>query len=360
MAPPDASASAAEAAQSASGGKRLRFRVQLVVFIALAVGYTIFFQRHLQVYVSETLLIGGTLSLLGLWKLIWDAIGTAGRGRPDDLLRRALESPNAPEYLAFATLLLLVLLATTSSIYLSYEGDGGGQPFTVEIWQAGKMLLPPQTLNPYDHTKGQPFFLNKSSADVEFRITSPTGYRPLKEPNHLWSAHRVEVPASFDKKALQLLRVIPGAALLSSLPDRADDPGRGYELRILTPAGQVVVPHYVKTVVYTGMTTEDLSTESDSDQHTALRQAIDDYLAGLHFPADQRTPMAVKLSANPMLAASAELKAASVVTFQIYARDAPDGGAAPATAPKESPIMSVSYTIPTDGARVHSVILESH
>ena len=69
---------------------RRRMRVNLACFTVLAVLYTIWFQRHLKGFVTQSLLLGGSLSLLGIWKLLWEAIGVGSGERPDDWIRRVL------------------------------------------------------------------------------------------------------------------------------------------------------------------------------------------------------------------------------------------------------------------------------
>jgi hypothetical protein len=237
------------------------YRWRLLWFVVIAVFASLWFERHLKAYVSQTAIVGGTVTLFALWKLALDALGVAGEKGPADWVRRAFTSDRAPGYLGFATLLIGALWACTSSIYLTYDSDSRGSgTYRVEIWQGNRLLRPAEELSPHDKFVGQPYFFHFGREDLEFRIVKPPGYEAKKIPWSMGSQITVPVPYSWDPLELHLVKIVPGKDFLISLPPTATSPGLRYRLVLermgphpADPADTVVVEPFLKTVVFTGM-----------------------------------------------------------------------------------------------------------
>jgi len=337
-----------------SDAERRTLRINLACFTVLAVLYTIWFQRHLKGLVTQTLLIGGSLSLLGLWKLAWEAIRVGSGEKPDDWIRRTMKGPYVREYLGFAAVLLVLLYGLTSSIYLSFEGDARGQSqFTVQAWEGDRMLLPPLELNSYDRNRGRPFFFRGHTTSIEYRIVQPSGYRSLTREWTPWGQHYIRVPGDFALKQLHLLRIFPGVELATQLPDAPDTPGLRYALRITSDQGEeVLIQPLLKALVFSGMSQLDLSAATGAAELTAARQAVDDYFAQLGFPREARESTVSQLLARRQSVASPEWGGGDRLRFEVRSF--------PASAPADAPgrvVVEMEYIIQKVGPRIHDVVL---
>lgn len=337
---------------AAEPGRRC-YIVNILLFTAATVLYTFWFQRHLKVYVTEVLILGGTLSLLGVWKLAWDAFGTASGVKSDDLVKRLLQSPNATEYLLFSLLPIGILYACTASIYLSYS-DGGGKQYKVEVWEGDRMLVAPYEVNSFDRNVGGPLFFRTATSELEYRIVEPSGFRPLTQTLRPWSQHALRVPADFKRKELHLLRLVPDPTLSGVLPATRESRGLRYCLRIRWRDAEgreqlVEQTQYWNTSVLTGMTEPDLRATATDTELAALRSWVDDHLAKMGAVEAERQPVVAQLAGAPLQLPSAELVAGTVVTIQLlgYGSDA---------TPAEATLLSqTQYTLA--GGRVHTVLI---
>lgn len=345
-------ADVAESAGQTPG--RRRYVVNLLLFTAAAVLYTFWFQRHLKMYVTEVLIVGGTLSLLGVWRLAWDAFGTASGLKSSDLVKRLLQSPNATEYLLFSLMPIAILYLFTASIYLSYSGDGGGKQYKVEVWEGDRMLVAPYEINSFDRNVGQPLFFRMATASLQYRIVEPTGFRPLTMTLRPWGQHSLHVPADFARKELHLLRLVPDPALIGLLPPTEIAPGRRYCLRVRWRDAtgqdqQVELPRYWSTSVLTGMADADLRAIATDTEVAALRKWVDDHLARLGASEAERQPVVAQLAGAPLQLPSADLVTGDLVTIRLLAYGS-------TATPAEATLLSqTQYTLA--GGHVHTVVI---
>jgi len=332
------------------------YRLRLIWFIALIVLSTLWFERHLKAFVSQTAIIGGTVTLFGLWKLLLDAISTASREGPGDWMRRGFASPRATEYLGFATLLLAALYLCTSSIYLSYESDSrGAGPYTVEIWQGNRQLRAPEKLSSFDRFRGQPYFFHFGREDLEFRITEPAGYEPEVIPWRAGSQISLYVPRSFKPKQLHLVQIVPGASLIQDLP--TEDKGLRYrlDLRRTDAKGSnftATVDPYFKTVVYTGMSREELALTANEPARESTRREVQRWLTRLQVPAPDQAPLVEQLFAKPEYAAIERLVKGDQLTMTVSTVKAGDG------VDVVKVIAEQKFTVSGDRSAAHFILLE--
>jgi len=348
---------ATPAAAAAPPASPWAYRLRLIWFVLLIVVFTLWFERHLKAFVSQTAIIGGTVTLFGLWKLLLDAIGTASREGPSDWMRRAFASPRAREYLGFATLLLAALYLCTSSIYLSYESDSRGTgSYTVEIWQGTRQLRAPEKLNSYDRFLGQPYFFHFGREDLEFRITEPAGYEPKVIPWRTGSQISLCVPRCFDLKQLHLIQIVPGTSLIQDLP--AEDIGLRYrlELRRTDAKGSSVtakVDPYLKTVVYTGMSAEELALTAQEPAREATRRDVQRWLTRLQVSASDQATLIEQLFARPAYAGIERLVKGDQLTMTVSTVKSGDDGVEVVTV-----IAEQNFTVPGDRSAAHFILLE--
>ena len=343
----------------AAAGNPWPYRARLVWFIALIVVYTLWFERHLKAFVSQTAIIGGTVTLFGLWKLLLDAIGTASREGPGDWMRRAFASPRATEYLGFATLLLVAMYLCTSSIYLTFDDDKRGpSSFTVEQWQGNRLMHKPEQLNAYDRFLGRPYFFHFDTEKVELRIVDPPGYEPLEIDWTLGSQHTVPVPRGFRKKELHLLQIVPALPLLGALPETPDKPGLKYRLELRksgasgADAGATIYPFW-RTVVYTGMAADELRATANESARDGTRRALKETYDGLQVPAEGQAQILAQLFAKPELRAIERLVANDQIEIRLSSVKQDEAGQETTKL-----VASRTFKVPPGDSRVHLIVLD--
>ncbi|MCK4680463.1 hypothetical protein KAT82_05015 [bacterium] len=209
-----------------------RYRLNLALLVVLLVLMVVYFRVHLELYVTQGYLVGGTLSLWGLLKLI--------RARSDWCVKEAgieptkalLGRPGGTELLIVGFIVLAFLFGTTSSIYITYKPVvGAASEFEVQVTSGDHLYMEPLAVTSYDRVAGRPYFPRFGAKEnLTFRITKPPGYAPLKKTFGAWSNLSVEVPAGFDQRRLLLL--LPGPHLKDELP-KTDDPAEVAEKYVL-------------------------------------------------------------------------------------------------------------------------------
>ncbi|MBC8027590.1 MAG: hypothetical protein H7Y89_16475 [Steroidobacteraceae bacterium] len=343
-------ATAAPVARSAGYRWRLAWFVLLVVFASL------WFERHLKAYVSQTAIVGGTVTLFGLWKLVLDALGVAGEKGPADWLRRAFTSARASGYLGFFTLLIGALWACTSSIYLTYDSDSRGSgSYRVEIWQGNRLLRPAEVLNPHDKFVGQPYFFHFGREDLEFRIAQPVGYEPKKISWQTGSQITVPVPYSWDPLELHLVKIVPGKDFLHSLPTTATSPGLRYRLVLARegadPEDAFVVEPLLKTVVFTGMPEIELAAATGDAVVESTRVEVDRMLLRMSTTDDTRPELVEQLFASVAKRPMGRLVAGDKLRIRVYSLSA---------APDAQPVLKVDQVLEIKDRKTttHVVTLE--
>jgi hypothetical protein len=342
-------------ASSAQPVGRWPYRLRLIWFVALIVLSTLWFERHLKAFVSQTAIIGGTVTLFGLWKLLLDAVGTASREGPGDWMRRAFASRRATEYLGFASILLAALYLCTSSIYLTYESDSRGSgSYTVEIWQGNRQLEAPEKLNSYDRFRGQPYFFHFGREELEFRIVDPPGYEPKVVPWRAGSQITVCVPRCFDPKQLHLVQIVPGATLIQDLPNEPIGLRYRLQLRRIDVTGTEfisTVEPYLKTVVYTGMSAPELALTASETARAATRREVQSWLTRLQVASADS--MVEQLFARPVYAGLDRLVKGDRLTMTVSTVKTGDDGAEVVKV-----IAEQDFTVPSDRSAAHFIFLE--
>src|SRR2546429_482811 len=113
-----------------------RYRRNLALLVVFMILLAVWFQRHLQTYVTEIFLLGGTLTLWAFWQIAQSWLHWGWGEEATELRKRLLSENRATEYLGFGLGLLLILWCTTSSIYVAYEGSTKDQAsFKVQVLQ---------------------------------------------------------------------------------------------------------------------------------------------------------------------------------------------------------------------------------
>jgi hypothetical protein len=248
-----------------------RYRATLILFAAVAAAVVLWFQRHVEPFVTQTLIIGGTVSLWGLWKLGWSLFEEAGGDSGTDLTRRLLQKRGAVRALAFAAIIVSILHALTSSVYVRYAGASPGEEeFTVRVLNGDKVFMGPFDIGP-GAVLGRPMFPSWRTRELVYEIESPRGYRTLTSTLSPWSAHKIDVPGSFDRKNLHVLRIVPGRVLYSEL-------AIANHYVLLRAQEKATIPQTLgRAIVVTGVTDADLPDAGDHANDPRFRQQLNDY-----------------------------------------------------------------------------------
>jgi hypothetical protein len=257
----------------------------LALFAVVAAALVVWFQRHLQPFVTETLIIGGTISLWGLWKLVWTMFTDAGGENRKDLTRRLLGTPGAFSALLFLAVIAIVLHALTSSIYLRPAGAASGEhSFTVQVMEGDEVYMGPFTVKPGE-VIGEPLFPSLGTHELEYQILEPRGFEPLRKTLRPWSAHNIKVPGSFARKVFHHVVLVPDTALFSDLPPPGVEGGPRYYVAITANGESAVHADFLQQLVVTGGAKQDLPASDPVKKDDGIREELSD-----HFGADPHVP----------------------------------------------------------------------
>jgi hypothetical protein len=206
--------------------------VNIVLFLLLVVGLSVWFQKHLYLYVKETYLVGGTLTIWGLWKLVKHGFDTATGGKKPET-NKILRQPGTTEYLVIGIFVTAVLYLTTSSVYVEYGDAPRGEPaYAVEVLNDGKPIVKTLEVASYQTTAGRPFFLTWGTTPLSFEIAEPAGYLSTKDSLRPGQSIRLRVPDSFPRISYHVLRLVPDRELLNVLPELNGPVATEYALEI--------------------------------------------------------------------------------------------------------------------------------
>lgn len=238
-----------------------RYRINLILLVILLVLTTLWFNRHLQLYFTQTVFLGGTLTLWGIWKVAQSWYSWAFGKESAAATHRYLARSAVTEALVIALFVTAVLWATTSSVYLRLSGGGSGtSSFKVNI-DGGSFFLEGLEVSKEQPIAGRPFFLDFERRELEIQVVGTDlvlrqeGVDTTLRP---WSRLDFDVPGDFSEKEYRLIRLIPGAGALAHLP-AGEEHKTLYSLRlILGPSEQVVLDELRYRTIYLGAKEETL------------------------------------------------------------------------------------------------------
>jgi hypothetical protein len=321
----------------------------LALFAAVAAALVIWFQRHIEPFVTETLIIGGTISLWGLWKLGWSFFTRAGGEDEDDLTKRFLGTKGARNVLWFLALVALLLHLFTASIYLRPEGAASGEDeFTVQAMEGNKVFMGPFKIHPGE-VLGHPFFPSFRGHDLVYQILEPRGFEPLPQTLRPWSAHDIKVPGSFDRKVFHNMVLVPDTVLFSDLPPQGQDGGPRYYLALTSNGETALLQDFSQQLVVTGSAQPDLPNSATVKKDEGVRRELSDHFSHDAITAPQVVVAALMDSEVAQLA-SRELEGGATVTVEVGTWDTEGGKKLRA---KE---FSCVLKVPSDGVLHISII----
>lgn len=297
-------------------------RLKLLVLFLLVAGFTLWFHRHLYLYVTEVLLVGGTLTAWSLWKALQPWV-QKGLGDEKSRAIKALESPRANEYLVFAGLLLVVLYAFTSSIYVQYDsGRASESRYRVVAVRNGNPYLDTMTVTSVARVTGGPSLFEIGTRELVFQIVEPPGYLPVRRQLHPWDRVRLRVPGDFERRDVYVLRIIPGAGVYALLaaPDK-EDPPSVYRLtaRRSGPGGSLTraLDDVRKGMIYGGAEQRVMDWLLDQAEADRTRERIRSYLSKFGGKPDQIEPVLRELELHTRFFEGIEFGAGDTVRIEL-------------------------------------------
>lgn len=317
---PSSEASTSQGSQGSSSLASSRYRLNLLLFVVLVVGVTVWFRLHLEPLVTTTSLVGGTLTLWGLWKLFQEAfLGKAGK-ELSSWTQKLLGRASATEPLVFALVVLAFLYGLTSSLYFEYAGAKAGESsFEVEVWKDGNPWLEAVPVKSTKRVQGQPFFLALGPRTLEVRITDPPGFESETRTLWPWTSLRLEVPGDFERRRLRALRLVPGLSL-QSLPDPGSEVTALCTLRLAVEGGAELLrlDDVREHPLLTGAPAEDLDQLAGQIDAAELESHLREHLTlVVEMPQLAQAPWLIKWRATPKLHPSPQAPTHEPLTLEI-------------------------------------------
>lgn len=231
------------------------FWPNLVLLAALAPFATYWFKQHLELYLTEVLLIGGGITVWAALRIAFGLAEKLGKLDPLSLSQRALGSPETTLLLIVAMIAMAVLWRTTNSFYFQYEGGAAGDSeFVVRVNRLadGTPFMPDAAVGPATKVAGQAFLFRGEKAELECKIVKPLLYEPLTCSIDVGEAKRVRVPGGFKGKSFHLLRIVPVPELYQELPEGVDQPDVHYRLDVTVDGKTHAIDDIRRQTIYAG------------------------------------------------------------------------------------------------------------
>ena len=197
-------------------------KINLCLLVLDSILAVLWFHRHLEHYLTQSLFVAGGLTVLGLVNALHEVVKWGAEDLLKALPSRILRSAGTFDVLVVATMLLIAALFVTSSIHVEYGGAGtlSSLKVAIESREPGgiwKPLIDSVTVSSSEKKAGQPFFF-QPEAEVRFTVVEPRGYIPLERKLGMGTAIKIEAPRSFTPKEFHVLRIIPTGKLYQILP----------------------------------------------------------------------------------------------------------------------------------------------
>jgi len=300
----------------------IRYRLNVVVFALLMVGLTFWFQRHLQIFVTQILLIGGTMTLWALWQLLQSWLRWGWDSDAKDTAKAMFGRARGSEYLGFAWAVLLILWLTTSSLYVTFDGGAPGESeYRLETVSKTRKFFPPLTLNASQSLAGQPFFLQFRSQEIKLRIAEPRGFLSLSKTLTPGGRLDIKVPGSFERKKFHVLRLVPGVYFFNNLPEYSDYPSVFYEIKINRQgASTAVFRDLRRQSLYAGADGDDIRWLLQRQERGKSLQSLTDLLHDEKVPPVATAQIVPSLEANPAVLSTFEFAAGDRISIEIARR----------------------------------------
>ncbi len=213
-------------------------------------------------------------------KPLWDkAIGRERSTLMERLFRHRWAKAVLTGLLAGAA----VLFATTSSLYLTHDGDSQDS-INLSVETPAGHKFPDLVTSPEDGKvlAGGPIFMFPPPHELILKVGQPAGWRLTKNQivrPRPWKRLDLHVKSDLDKQELRILRLVPDSSLLSLLPKSTNsNPGTIYQLQV--SVGDQVFTHgdFRRGMIWMGGPDELLETpiaeEEPANRETSMRKCL--------------------------------------------------------------------------------------
>lgn len=243
-----------------SPSKRL-FWVNLVILLALSIVGTLWFKEHLEPYVTQILLVGGSLTIWAAIRLLWAIVEKMTKIDPWDQARSKWSSPAITRFLLVIAVAQGVLWFSSASLYFEHAGAGAGErEYVVRVTRKPEQVrfVDDVTIATSAKLNGAPYFWGQANTPLECRIISPPAFEALDCSLHAGQSTRIKVPGSFEPKDLRLLRLVPAGMTYVELPAVTDTPSTHHRLEMNVEGKTYVLDNVRKQTIYLGGVGDDM------------------------------------------------------------------------------------------------------
>ncbi len=294
------------------------FWINLGAICTLAPVTTYWFQQHLQLYLTEIVVVGGAFTIWAVVRLVWGLIEKATKFDAWDTSRQLLSSFAVTRWLVVATLLLAILWSSTGSLYLKLAGNKSGT-YQVDVVRKsdGSPLLTNVTLSAGRAVIGLPVFWAWDTSALQCRIVQPVEYEPMDCTLTPGKSTRIAVPGDFKPKEFHLLRIVPMGALYRTLPQDTDQPVTRYDLVIERGKESVRLADVRRQTVLLGASAEEMPLVLRLHDDASYEHFLDTRLRAAGQDRDNASLTAAVLSSTTRSLPGLYVKAGDELTIKV-------------------------------------------
>lgn len=295
---------------------RTRFQINLLLFVLVALSAMLWFKRHMEYYLTEGLLIGGTLSLWGAWQVVTSALTFGAEDELKSLPGRLLNGVNSANFLSFCLLLTVCLHAFTSSIHCEYlPSSRAANEYAISaLYQSnGQPFMDDLKISSARRIAGKPFFFRFRTEPLVFEIQRPRGFFRTNMAFGFATRIHLNVPDDFEPKRFHVLRIVPSPGLVGLLSERGGVVQSYYDLEVAFCGVTNVISDFRKETAYVGADRRDLEHVHSRETVDQRRREFNQYMASLGASASERAPFIDAWERTPRFFPTADLSSNDVV-----------------------------------------------
>jgi len=300
------------------------FAFNVALLCVLAPWATYWFQRHLQLYFTEIVIVGGVFTLWAFARAVWSMFERATQFDAIGYSRRFLSAPDLTIVLVVSALALGALWFTTASIYVQYEGQPGEGEYTVQVVRKsdGSPLIDAVPINAGNPVVGRPVLWQRARTDFECRILRPARYRVLDCAIEPGESTRIKVPSSFTERAYHLLRLVPSGSLYRDLAPIDQTPLVRRDLELRLGSDVRVLDDLRREIVYTGAADNEMSIAMQHERPVMLEPQLYAHMLAKHNDEDSARLATSILTSRTRVWPTFYLAAGDVIELTVKVRAA--------------------------------------
>ena len=333
-----------ETADPDAAPKRKRwFVINVAALVLIAPWATYWFQKHLQLYFTEIVIVGGAFSFWVMVQGMWAMFERTSEVDVGAYSRKFLGSRDLTIMLVFVVIVLAVLWARTASLYIEYHGAPGEGEYRVEVIRKvdGSPLIPSTTLSAANAVVGGPTLWLKTKLELECRILEPVKYQALPCDLEPGSSTRISLPGSFATRDFHLLRLVPSERLYAGLALVDEHPTTRCDLELKRGTDEFVFEDLRRQTLYTGAAANEMPILMALEQPDAFRQHVFSKLTARRVDSESANLMTAILTLNTKVWPTYQVRTGDVLELAVRSTN-PDGGCGLVTA---APSPVTTYTV---------------